>query len=65
MAIQNYIKKKEVQDNAFITVENENYIPGTQFVSPFDNKFDEEVDHSDNYWMALRDAIGVDIEQSQ
>ncbi|XP_052176703.1 uncharacterized protein LOC127791007 [Diospyros lotus] len=65
MAIHNYIRKKGVHDVAFTAVENENYIPDAQSVTPSDSQRNDEVDRSDIYWMAMRDAIALDIGQSR
>jgi len=65
MAIHNYIRKKRIQDVAFTAAENENYIPNAQSMTLSDIQINDEVNQSDNYWMAVRDTIALDIGQSQ
>ena len=65
MAIHNYIRKKGIQDVAFTVAENENYIPNAQSMTLSDIQINDEVNQSDNYWMAVRDTIALDIGQSQ
>nr|XP_018627578.1 uncharacterized protein LOC108945806 [Nicotiana tomentosiformis] len=68
MAIHNYIRKKCKVDDAFLTAEDERYIPsvdhdvGTSVGANSVNVENME-NQSDNIWMATRDVIADDIWQ--
>ncbi|KAK6139422.1 hypothetical protein DH2020_026829 [Rehmannia glutinosa] len=64
MAIHNYIRKKNVSDEAFQIAEDERYEPYSERVdeaSTCVSNGDIENNPNNAYWMAVRDSIAMDI----
>ncbi|XP_009612957.1 uncharacterized protein [Nicotiana tomentosiformis] len=62
MAIHNYIRKKYKLDDAFLTAEDERYIPSVDhdvgtFMGANSANIENVKNQSDNIWMATRDVI--------
>ncbi|KAG6527129.1 hypothetical protein ZIOFF_009222 [Zingiber officinale] len=65
MAVHNYIRKKNVSDEAFRIAEYESYQPSTERNIFTANSTVENEDNPGNiYWMAVRDSIAMEITRS-
>ncbi|XP_073152238.1 uncharacterized protein [Henckelia pumila] len=65
MTIHNYIRKKNVSDEAFQMAEYESYQPSIERnISTANSTAENEDNPSNVYWMAMRDSIAMEIARS-